>query len=105
MGVTRRREHVGRFASAALPALWKALERKGWSHADLARYLDLSNGQTAKLLYGDTHCGLSSARLCLEQFGIALLLWEKPCPPNWRPQHRPRPRSRREDHLAPTGTD
>lgn len=104
MEPSRRRQNLGRHASSALPALWKALARLDWSHADLARKLGLTNGATAKLLYGDTRPDLTIARVCLELLGIPLLFWDKPCPPTWRPHRYPDLRARAARQQS-TGTD
>lgn len=89
MDVTRRRQTLGRHASAALPALWKGIAQRGWSHARFARAVELSNATAARLLYGDLRPDLTVARLCLELLGVKLILWDKPRPPNWRPHDYP----------------
>ncbi len=104
MGIIRR-HRVGTFASAALPALWKALARKEWSQADLARALKLSTAQVSRLLYGERGAGRHTASECSRLLDVKIELWDKPCPPNWKPHAYPslRPKARRE--LARTGTD
>ncbi len=104
MDATRRRQTLGRHASAALPWIWKALARRDESHADFARNLGLSNATAARLLYGDLRPDVTNARLCLELYGAPLLLWDRPVPANWRPHEYPDLRRRARVQQA-TGTD
>jgi hypothetical protein len=101
--------NLGPAASAALPALWKALARRAWTHADFARAAGLTSGGATKLLYGDVDAGRRLAQFCEMTLGVRVLLWDKPCPPNWRPHNtaapKPKPRRRDDADLAPTGTD
>lgn len=119
MGTDRRRKHLGPKASAALPALWKALARKDWSHADLARELGVSTAAVSSLAYGDTKAGRETAGKLVRLLGVRFELWDKPCPPNWRPHAydalRPKPKKPAksspfpvlgvDDDVGATGTD
>jgi hypothetical protein len=105
MDGTRRRQSLGRYASAALPTLWKVLARKRWSHSDFARHVGVSNGGAAKILYGDVRAGRRVAGLCATDLGVKLPLWDKACPPNWKPHSYRSLRPKRESELARTGTD
>lgn len=106
MDGTRRRKTLGGYASAALPPLWKAIARLDWSHADFARHVGVSNGGAAKLLYGDIRAGRRIAGLCAETLGVKLTLWEKPCPPNWRPHTYAALRAKAQRaELGRTGSD
>jgi len=100
----RRRQELGAFASAALPTLWKALERKGWTHSDFARAAEISTAQAARILYGERGAGRRVATFCFTELGVKLFLWDKPITPNWNPHSPARARPRR-DALPRTGTD
>lgn len=113
MDVSRRRQELGGFASAALPVIWGALERKRWSHSDFARELKIRHGSAARILYGDRGVGRKMAALIDEVLALKLgVLWDQPCPPTWKPHQAERPRNRRarraqartQQHLS-TGTD
>jgi len=112
MAGERRRQHLGKYASAALPTLWKILARKGWSHAAFARELaawlkrPVTNALAAKLLYGDFRAGRQIASYC-ETLGVRVVLWDKPCPDSWKPHQYPdvRKRARDEATTSSTGTD
>ena len=80
-----RRRTLGPCASAALPPIWKGLAKNGWTHADLARALGVSSAAVAGLLYGIHGASRRTATDCQRIFGVRLELWDKPCPPNWRP--------------------
>jgi plasmid maintenance system antidote protein VapI len=84
----RRRQDVGEAASAALPVLWKELDKREWTHAKLAAELEEDPGKISKLLYGDRRPGRKLAAKLLERFSIALALWEEPVPKNWQPWKR-----------------
>lgn len=99
-----RKTTLGPFASAALPTLWKAIERKGWTHADFARAADISGAQASRILYGERGAGRRVASFCYSTLGVKLFLWDKPIPPNWNPHSPARARPRR-DALQRTGTD
>lgn len=126
----RRRTHLGKYASAALPALWKAKAKAGWSDADFARELAKALGRehpaagfAAKLLYGDfkpskcSECspvGAAVRGFCT-RLGVRPVLWDKACPPNWKPHAydalRPKPKAKTARASSPfpvlgaTGTD
>lgn len=114
MDVARRRHNIGRFASAALPVLWKAIARKGWAHSDFARAIRMSGANATRLLYGDRGIGLEPALAIARLFPKCRpVLWTKPCPPSWRPHSyeslRPRESAEDDDEdsepaLALTGT-
>ncbi len=87
--VSRRRSHLGLYASAALPVVWAELAARNWSHAKLADELDEVNARVAKLLYGDRRPGRELADAMHRVLGTPLHLWSEPCPKGWRPQHRP----------------
>jgi len=118
MEPTRRRQTLGPNASAALPAIWKALARKGWSHADLARALKLSSASVANLMYGNHRASRETSTKLQALLGVKPILFDKPCPPNWKPHAydalRPKARAKapREStpfpvlgELGSTGTD
>lgn len=98
-----RREHLGPLASAALPALWRLLDRKGWSHSDFGRELGMSSANAARVLYGDRKVGRRIGAV-LDELGIKLSLWELPCPADWTPHGNARVRRARA-RAARTGTD
>lgn len=104
MDLSRRRQELGLRASAALPAIWSALRRKGWSHARFAREAGLTNGGVAKLLYGDVGAGRSVADFCQRVLGVRVPLWDEPCPRGWRPHSAAAARVKR-SVLPSTGTD
>lgn len=86
MDRARRRQTTGLFASAALPILWRAIQRKGWSHAQFARAIELKSA--ARLLYGDRSAGRSTAVRINQLFPeVRLSLWDDPIPKGWKP-HR-----------------
>jgi hypothetical protein len=113
MEVAHRRQNVGRFASAALPILWKAIARRDWTHSDFARAIGMSAANGTRLLYGDRGIGLEPALTIARLFPKCRpILWTKPCPPNWRPHAYEALRKARapaddegEPELAATGTD
>lgn len=80
----RRRQHLGDAASAALPVLWRIVELRGWSHAQLAHELAEDGGKIAKLLYGDRRPGRKLS-VKLRDLGVAIELWDEPCPERWAP--------------------
>lgn len=101
MGAANRRQTLGLFASAALPAIWSAVTRRGWSHADLQRAVEVSSAQMSRLMYGDRRAGRRTAVLIQEIFPeVRLALWDEPCPKGWRPHAH-----RKSKSLPPTGTD
>lgn len=104
----RRRQNLGPYASAALPALWRALARKDWSHAEFARRAKLTSGGVSKLLYGDVDAGRKIATFCFIELGVRLVLWDKTCPPTWRPhayEDLRRGKRARDAEYGATGTD
>lgn len=104
MDPSRRRQHVGPQASAALPTLWKEIERSGMEHSEFAKRVGLSSPSAWKLRYGVRQPGRSVAVRIVQLFPrVRLLLWDKPCPPNWRPHNTARARPRRAE-LPATGT-
>jgi hypothetical protein len=96
METARRRHKIGTSASAALPTLWKAIARKGWTHEEFADAVGLHPSSAWRLRYGERGPGPKVTRVCFEQLGVKLILWEKPCPPNWRPHEYPDIRRRGE---------
>lgn len=81
----RRRQDVGEAASAALPLIWDELQRRNWSHADLARELAEDAGKISKLLYGDRRPGRRLSLKLMERFDISPALWDQPLPHGWAP--------------------
>ncbi len=51
----------------------------------LARQLQISSAAVANLLYGVHSASRRTATECLRLLGVGLILWDKPCPPNWKP--------------------
>lgn len=100
MGETRRKK-LGARASAALPALWKGLARRGWSLADFARQAGVSSAAATQLAWGHIRAGRRVGEFCHSQLGVSPLLWDKPVPSNWRPHDYPGLRRR----GPATGTD
>jgi hypothetical protein len=77
---TNRRTKLGKCASAALPVLWAEMERRGWSDADLAREVDIDNGNASRIVYGDRRPGRVLSSKLFARLGIGLDLWDQPCP-------------------------
>jgi hypothetical protein len=71
--------------------LWRALARVGWSHAQFAREMKVTSAAATRLLYGDCRAGRRVGSLCETLLGVKPLLWDKPCPPNWKPRAYPTP--------------
>jgi transcriptional regulator with XRE-family HTH domain len=88
MDDTRRRRHVGVYGSAAVPIIWEELDKRGWSHADLARELDEERATIARVAYGDRKAGRALAAKFQALIGVPFDAWDKPLPRGWRPLHR-----------------
>lgn len=76
----RRRQHLGKYASAALVPVWGELERRGWSDADFAEELAEHSGKISRLLYGDRRPGRALAAKILARLGTPIEAWDRPCP-------------------------
>lgn len=104
MDPTRRRQTLGKHASAALPQVWKALVRKNWSHAALAKSVTvrrragtrstLTNGEASRLLYGDMEATVEIVLQLQALLDVPPLLWTKPVPASWRPHSYPDQRAK-----------
>lgn len=81
---------MGTSASAALPALWAEIERRGLKHAQVAAELREDAGKVAKLLYGDRRPGRALAKKLLDVFLVPIEAWDEPLPDGWAPKHTPR---------------
>lgn len=88
MASSRRRETLGIHSSAALPALWRELDRRGWKDSDFARAARLTSGGASKVVYGDVEPGRRVALFCFRELGISFELWDRPCPAKRRPHSR-----------------
>ena len=84
MANPQRRTTLGLASSAAIPVLWTALDRLGWSHAETARRLDVDKAMVAKLMYGDRRAGRDLAILCKKLLGVPLESWSSPLPTGWK---------------------
>lgn len=74
-------------ASAAIPILWAAAERHGWSHAEIARRLDVDKAMVAKLMYGDRRAGRDLSVTCKKVLGVPIEAWSEEIPRGWRVPH------------------
>jgi transcriptional regulator with XRE-family HTH domain len=88
----RRRRALGKAASAALPIVWRAMRRKGWTQADLARALEISTAAASGLVYGDFRPGRRVTDRCRTVLGTKADLWDKPVPADWTPHEPAAPR-------------
>lgn len=76
---TRRRTILGVQTSAALPLIWSALSRLGWSDARLATEMGEHTASVARLLYGDRKANRQQAAKLLAMLEIPLDAWDQPC--------------------------
>lgn len=87
MAALKRRTTLGLYASAAIPYLWDAAARHGWSHAEIARRLDVDKAMVAKIMYGDRKAGRDLAVACSDALGVPIGAWSEPIPKGWRVPH------------------
>lgn len=80
MGNTRRRTALGLQKSAALPLMWGALARLGWSDARLGAEMHEHSAAVSRLLYGDRKANRQQATKLLFLLGTPLESWDQPCP-------------------------
>lgn len=86
--IARRRTVLGPQRSAALPLLWEALARLGWSDARLSSEMGTDTAQVSRLVYGDRPANRRQAKWLFEVLSIPLGAWDEPCPVRRRDHQR-----------------
>jgi transcriptional regulator with XRE-family HTH domain len=87
MATSLRRTTLGIASSAAIPVLWAASDRLGWTHSEIARRLGVDKAMVAKLMYGDRRAGRDLAGLCKKLLGVPYEAWSQPLPRGWKVPH------------------
>lgn len=77
--------------SAALPLIWDALTRLGWSDARLGAEMHEDSAAVSRLLYGDRKANRQQATKLLTLLGTPLESWDQPCPAKRRKHRSPSP--------------
>lgn len=79
---------LGDQRSAAVPMMWDALTRLGWSDARLGSEMRTDSAAISRLLYGDRKANRRQATKLLALLGIPLEAWDRPTALRRR-KHRP----------------
>lgn len=75
---SRRRTVLGEQRSAAVPMMWAALARLGWSDARLGAEMRADSAAISRLLYGDRKANRRQASQLLALLGVPLDAWDLP---------------------------
>lgn len=65
--------------SAAVPLIWEALRKRGWTDAKLGAEMREDSAAISRLLYGDRPANRRQAAWLFTQLGIPLEAWEESC--------------------------
>ena len=69
---------MGPHTSAGVALLWRALQKRGWSQGDLARFLGVHSGHVNRWLHGDRKPGRKPAGMLEEHLGVPMGSWDEP---------------------------
>lgn len=76
---------MGARASGALPMLWAEINRRGVTHADVARDLKVDPAMVAKLAYGERKPGRALSLRLRDVYGVPIEAWDTELPSGWLP--------------------
>jgi hypothetical protein len=103
--LARRRTRLGTQRSAALPLIWDALERQGWSDARLSAEMGEDTAAVSRLLYGDRKANRKQSVKLHELLGIPFSAWDEPTALKRRRHQSPRPAKSSSDVSASAAAD